>query len=320
MGEVIFFLDPSQRENWEQDLLQEKTRGIFFFPSKKPADVFTLFRANSQLTSIWIFSFSVIHFCSCHSCHQTWQEILSSQCLRDSTVSWTIKKAKCWIIDAFGLWCWRRCLRVPWTARRPNQSILKEINPEDSLEGLMLKLQYFGHLMRRADSLEKTLTVGKIEGRRRRGRQGLDGWMPSPTWWMWVWASSRRWWRTGKRVVLQSMGLERVRLDWATEQQQLIDLLENLLPVRAKRTENKTFPNLLAFCLLFLPSPFSSLPWYSLTISFMPADGQILRVLSTPKSSPQDIYPSHSPSPLHRTLRNLGQIAEFLTENNTAMN
>ena len=146
--------------------------------------------------------------------------------------------------------------------------------------------------------------------------RGLDGWVASPTWWMWVWASSRRWWRTGKPVVLQSMGLERVKLDWATEQQQLIDLLENLLPVRAKRTENKTFPNLLAFCLLFLPSLFSSLLWYSLTISFMPADGQILRVLSTPKSSPQDIYPSHSPSPLHRTLRNLGQIAEFLTENN----
>ena len=86
--------------------------------------------------------------------------------------SWTIKKAEHWRIDAFELWCWRRLLRVPWTARRPNQSILKEISPEYSLEGLMLKLkpQYFGHLMRRTDSFEKTLMLGKIEGGRRRGR------------------------------------------------------------------------------------------------------------------------------------------------------
>ena len=94
--------------------------------------------------------------------------------------SWIIKKANCRIIDAFELWCWRRLLRVPWTAKRSNQSILKEISPECSLEGLMLKLklQYFGHLMRRADSLEKTLMLGKIEGMRRRGRQRmrwLDG-------------------------------------------------------------------------------------------------------------------------------------------------
>ena len=94
--------------------------------------------------------------------------------------SWTIKKAEHRRIDAFELWCWRRLLRVPWTARRSNQSILKEISPGCSLEGLMLKLklQYFGHLMRRADSLEKTLMLGKIEGRRRRGRQRmrwLDG-------------------------------------------------------------------------------------------------------------------------------------------------
>ena len=85
--------------------------------------------------------------------------------------SWTIRKVKCRKISAFELWCWRRLLRVPWTAKRSNQSILKEINPEYSLEGLMLKLkfQYFGHLMRRADSLEKTLRLGKIEGSRRRG-------------------------------------------------------------------------------------------------------------------------------------------------------
>ena len=94
--------------------------------------------------------------------------------------SWTIKETESWRIDAFELWCWRRLLRVPWTARRSNQSILKDINPEYSLEGLMLKLklQYFGHLMWRTDSLEKTLMLGKIEGRRRRGRQRmkfLDG-------------------------------------------------------------------------------------------------------------------------------------------------
>ena len=94
--------------------------------------------------------------------------------------SWTIKKAECIRIDAFELWCWRRLLRVPWTARRSNQSILKEISPGCSLEGLTLKLklQYFGHLMRRADSFVNTLMLGKIEGRRRRGRQRmrwLDG-------------------------------------------------------------------------------------------------------------------------------------------------
>ena len=83
--------------------------------------------------------------------------------------SWTIKKAECRRIDAFELWCWRRLFRVPWTARRSNQSILKELSPEYPLEGLMLKLQYFGHLMRRADSFKKTLMLGNIEGRRRRG-------------------------------------------------------------------------------------------------------------------------------------------------------
>ena len=92
--------------------------------------------------------------------------------------SWTIKKAECQRTDALELWCWRRFLRVPWTVRRSNQSILKEINLEYSLEGLMLKFQYFGHLKRRADSLEKTLMLAKMEGRRRRGQQRmrwLDG-------------------------------------------------------------------------------------------------------------------------------------------------
>ena len=90
--------------------------------------------------------------------------------------SWTIKKAERQRTDAFELWCWRRLLRIPWTARRSNQSILKEINPEYSLGGLMLKLQYSGHLIRRTDSLEKTLMLGKIEGRRRSGQQRMRCW------------------------------------------------------------------------------------------------------------------------------------------------
>ena len=130
--------------------------------------------------------------------------------------SWTIKKVEHQRIHAFQLWCWRRLLRVPWTARRSNQSILKEVSPGYSLEGLMLrlKLQYFGHLMKRADSFEKTLMLGEIEGRRRRG---WDGWMASPTQWMWVWVNSRSWWWTGKPDVLQSMGSQRVGHEWATE-------------------------------------------------------------------------------------------------------
>ena len=123
--------------------------------------------------------------------------------------TWTIKKAEHWRIDAFELWCWRRLLRVSWTARRSNQCILREISPEYSLEGLMLKLQYFGHLMQRTDSLEKTVMLGKIEGGRRRERQRmrLVGWHHQ------VWASSRSWWWTGKPGVLQSMGSQRVRHD-----------------------------------------------------------------------------------------------------------
>ena len=96
--------------------------------------------------------------------------------------SWTIKKSECWRIDVFELWCWRRLLRVPWTTKRWNQSILKELNPEYTLEGLMLKLklQHFGHLMRRADSLEKTLMLRKIEGGRRKGQQRMR-WLDSIT-------------------------------------------------------------------------------------------------------------------------------------------
>ena len=97
--------------------------------------------------------------------------------------NWTINKAECQRIDAFELWCWRRLLRIPWTARRSNQSNLKEINPEYSLEGLMLKLQYFGHLMQRVNSLGKTLMLRKIEGRRKGDDRGRDGWMASLIQW-----------------------------------------------------------------------------------------------------------------------------------------
>ena len=133
--------------------------------------------------------------------------------------SWTIKKAEHWRTDAFELYCWRRFLRVLWTERRSNQSILKVISPEYSLEGLILKLklQYFGHLMWRTDSLEKTLILGKTDAGREGDGGGWDGWMAYPTWQTWVWASSGSWWWTGKPGVLQSMGSLRVRHNWATE-------------------------------------------------------------------------------------------------------
>ena len=126
--------------------------------------------------------------------------------------SWTIKKAECGRIDAFELWCWRRLLRVPWIARRSNQSILKEISSGCSLEGLMLKLklQYFGYLIRRADSLEKTLMLGKIEDRRRRDDRGWDAQVALSTQWTWVWVDSGSWWWTGRPGVLWFIGLQRV--------------------------------------------------------------------------------------------------------------
>ena len=122
--------------------------------------------------------------------------------------SWTIKKTESQRIDAFELWCWRRLLRVPWTARRSNQFILKEISPEYSLEGLMLKLklQYFGYLMQRADSLEKPWCWERLKAGGEGDDRGWDGWMASLTWWTWFWASPGSWWWTGKPGVLQSMG------------------------------------------------------------------------------------------------------------------
>ena len=131
--------------------------------------------------------------------------------------TWTIKKAECQRIDVFELWCWRRQLRVPWTARRSKQSILKEISPEYSLEGLMLKLkvQYFGCLMQRTHWKRpwcwERLKAGEGDDR------GWDSWMASLTQWSWIWASSGSWWWTGKPGVLQSMRLQRVGHDWETE-------------------------------------------------------------------------------------------------------
>ena len=134
----------------------------------------------------------------------------------DGCESWIIKKVECQRIDAFELWCWRRLLRVPWTARRANQAILKEINPEDSLEGLVLKLklEYFGHGMQRANWLEKILMLRKIEGRRRRGQQRMR-WLDGITDSMYMnfCTNSGRWWRTGRPAVLQSMGSQRVGHD-----------------------------------------------------------------------------------------------------------
>ena len=133
--------------------------------------------------------------------------------------SWTIKKTEHQRTGAFELWCWRRLLRVPWTARRSNQSILKEVNPEYSLEGLMLKLQYFGHLMQRTDSLEKTLMLGKTESRRR-GRQRmrwLDGITNSMDMSL---RKLQEWWWTGRPGVLWSTGSQRAGHDLVTEQQQ----------------------------------------------------------------------------------------------------
>ena len=133
--------------------------------------------------------------------------------------SWSIKKAERRRIDAFELWCWRRFLRVPWSARRSNQSILKEISPGCSLAGLMLKLklQYSGHLMWRVDLFEKTLMLGKLRAGGEGDDRRWDGWMASPTQWIWIWVDSGSWWWTGRPDVLQFMGSQRVGHEWATE-------------------------------------------------------------------------------------------------------
>ena len=134
-----------------------------------------------------------------------------------------------WLSDWTELWFPRRLLRISWTARKSNQSILKGINPEYSSEGLKLKLQYFGHLMRRSNSLEKTLMLGKTELGGEWNERGLDGWLASQTQWTWVRASSRNWWWTGKPGVLQSMGLQRVGHDWVIELHLINNAIMNTL-------------------------------------------------------------------------------------------
>ena len=133
--------------------------------------------------------------------------------------SWTVKKAEHRRIDAFELWCWRRLLRVPWTARRPNWSILKEISPGISLEGMMLKLklQYFGHLMQRVDSLERLWCWEGLGAGGEGDDRGWDGWVASPTQWTWVWVTFGSWWWTGRPGVLRFMGSQRIGHHWATE-------------------------------------------------------------------------------------------------------
>ena len=133
--------------------------------------------------------------------------------------SWNVKKAEGRRIDAFELWCWRRLLTVPWTARRSNQSTLKEISPECSLKGLMLKLklQYFDHLMWRADYWKRPWCWASLKAGGEGDDRGWDGWMASQTWWTWVWVNSGSWWWTGRPGMLWSMGLERVGHDWVTE-------------------------------------------------------------------------------------------------------
>ena len=133
--------------------------------------------------------------------------------------NWAVKKAECQRIDAFEQWCWKRLLRVPWTARKSNRSILKEISPRISLEGLMLnlKLQYFGHLMWRVDSLEKTLKLGGMGAGGEGDARGWDGWMASRTRWTLVWVNSGSWWWTRRPDVLRFMGSQRVRHNWVTE-------------------------------------------------------------------------------------------------------
>ena len=133
--------------------------------------------------------------------------------------SWTIKKAEHQWVDAFELWYWRRLLQVPWSARRSNLSILKEINHAYSFEGLMLKLklQYSGHVIWRTDSLESSWCWERLKAGREGDDRRLDGWMASLTQWSWVWVNSGSWWWSGRPGMLQFIGSQRVGHDWATE-------------------------------------------------------------------------------------------------------
>ena len=135
----------------------------------------------------------------------------------DVRVSWTVKKAERWRIDAFELWCWRRLFIISWTPKRSNQCILKEIRPECSLEELMLKLklQYFGQEL---THLKRSRCWERLKSGAEGGDRWWDGWMASLTQWTWVWVKSGSWWWTGRPDMLQSMGLRRFRHNWVTEQ------------------------------------------------------------------------------------------------------
>ena len=184
--------------------------------------------------------------------------------------SWTIKKAECQRIDAFELGCWRRLLRVPGTARRSNQSILKEISPEYSLEGLMLKLKLhsFGHLRWRTTHWKRSWRWERLKAGGVENDRGWDGWMASPTRWTWVWASSGSWWWTGKPGVLQSMGSQRVGHGWVTEQQQYIHMcvyvIVMTIPLRLCSHPPIPPPPPCPFCVFRLPF----LPWFHLRNAF----------------------------------------------------
>ena len=145
--------------------------------------------------------------------------------------SWTVKEAECRRIDAFELWCWRRLLRVPWTSRRPNQSILKEISPGCSLEGLMLSWNS-NILANSCEELTRWKRPWCWEGLRAGGERddrGWDGWMASPIWWTWVWENFGSWWWTGRPGVLRFMGSQRVGHGWATE----LNWIDSLLCIKA---------------------------------------------------------------------------------------
>ena len=146
--------------------------------------------------------------------------------------SWTIKKAEHQRTDAFELWGWRRLLKVPWIARRSNQSIVKEISPGCSLEGMMLKLklQYLATWCEELTHLKRPWSWERLRARGEGDNRGWDGWMASPTQWTWVWINSRSWWWTGRPGMLQSLGSQRVRHDWATE---LNELKRNFIAIQS---------------------------------------------------------------------------------------
>ena len=148
--------------------------------------------------------------------------------------SWIVKKAENQRVNAFQLWCWRRLLRISWIARRSNQSILKEISPEYSVEGLMLKLklQYFGHLMPRTDSLKRSWCWERLMVVEEGDDRGWDGWMASLTQLTWVWVNSGSWWWTGRPGVLQSVGSQRVGHNWASELNWMQNIIQIIFKLR----------------------------------------------------------------------------------------